>query len=703
MDDKKLKWYTLSSKMKINYKWKTLFSTYNFIEASVFASFLRWEHIKYMSWNKQMNDYMDLSLCYWKPSNMSDEIYDWWKNILSWYASFNSHWQLFLDEISQDQLTIINKIHDELEALTIWVMWINANQELNNELWEILSLKIFNDIDFNDLSSFYNRLFFENTWTGNEATVLEIDWVQVKVELDKSDEIPDWMIEKREEELWYEGTASLKKIMWFNPRGWQRYFLVSQKRFSYIVSCRRFWKSYLMSYLALRELLCKPWWAVTYCIPDFNQADQPYDYIESFIRDQPDKNLKFSRPNHLVRYWVWRWARKIVFVSAAGKMWGKSKKSTLLILDEAAEIPDKFYAEAFPTTSDSGGRIVSASTTSVEAPINWFYWNAKKWELWLRENYFTIRWNIFNNPNISEEEKITIKEEYSSLPAVFRQTERLWLFATNSKLFKSQNFWIHYSEYKKIQINYIDIVFKDTIEVMQQEYSQFIIWYDPAIKQDKWWVCVMWVKKRSFSSWWYLMSSNQFDLIWEAYVDAPDYWTQIDFLVHLKAYLGSSNWVSRKVSMALDYTGIGIWVYELMRIKWLDPMRVTSTSQKTPPKYEDWYWRVNKQDLESWFVAGMWDTIFWYSYLEKMKMEMEWYWIKLRWKDNHFDILSAAFLATFFWFKYIGSSWDNHVSQTSNPIEQLYSMSEVTNNVEESAWMKWWKKPIDRYRAWLLY
>ena len=109
MDDKKLKWYTLSSKMKINYKWKTLFSTYNFIEASVFASFLRWEHIKYMSWNKQMNDYMDLSLCYWKPSNMSDEIYDWWKNILSWYASFNSHWQLFLDEISQDQLTIIKR------------------------------------------------------------------------------------------------------------------------------------------------------------------------------------------------------------------------------------------------------------------------------------------------------------------------------------------------------------------------------------------------------------------------------------------------------------------------------------------------------------------------------------------------------------------------------------------------------------------
>jgi len=212
----------------------------------------------------------------------------------------------------------------------------------------------------------------------------------------------------------------LKKYIKFEPHPGQEQVLKKQRRFTIICAGRRFGKTILCAYLALRELwgAQKKVWIVA---PNYELSKKVFDYLVFWIVNS------FEEGYFKVNY------SQLTITNLATKSFVMCKSAEnpdsligesldLLIMDEAARVQEKIWQSFLrPCLTDRNGRAIFIST-----PIgkNWFH------RLWSRgqtgnekdKSYISFQFKTIDNPtipNLAED----IREAKHSLPRTAFLTE----------------------------------------------------------------------------------------------------------------------------------------------------------------------------------------------------------------------------------------------------------------------------------------
>jgi len=231
-----LKQYTLSSPLMIYDGTKKIATIYDAISAIVFSKyFTSWKlTVKY--WSKKLDNYNQLKLIYGDIHSLVD--------IARWFADtdffIKSKWDKnFVAIPDESYLESFWEIMRNIADFTweLLAKYVGSQDQLNQELEDILQYGLFDDEWFSRLANYYSGMIFNETIDeGQKASVQYGDYL-LQTSLDEAADIPDHLINYVEREvLWFEiDTANLRKLIWFEPQWWQRYFLINQKRFSTIV------------------------------------------------------------------------------------------------------------------------------------------------------------------------------------------------------------------------------------------------------------------------------------------------------------------------------------------------------------------------------------------------------------------------------------------------------------------------------------
>lgn len=159
----------------------------------------------------------------------------------------------------------------------------------------------------------------------------------------------------------------LQRAIGFSPHDNQRVILQGLKRFTVITAGRRFGKTIIASYLALKQLMLpqKTIWIVA---PTYDLAKRTWRYIYGWVlREMPWMkinlaNLSIENPS-TGSFLELKTAENPASCVGAGV--------DLLIVDEASRIKDSVWEEAlYPTLADKLGTAVLISTPHGK---NWFY------------------------------------------------------------------------------------------------------------------------------------------------------------------------------------------------------------------------------------------------------------------------------------------------------------------------------------------
>lgn len=652
MQDFKLKSYVLTSQLSIIYWGKTIDTFFDVFSAWVIIQYISSPLLKFMLWGKRIDHFSQLSLIYWVINEQIKNVIlserrecEYAKSHLKWaFISFDD-WAKLLEERAKLSESIKAYFGERYKGK------IETTDYLNSQLEDIIQYGLYSDEEFNRLTKYFSSMVFNSSVEQGDSTKVKIWDKFLEVTVDDWPNISDELINYIEQKvLWYDfDTWNLRKIIGFEPWGWQRYFLVSQKRFNYVVSSRRSWKSYLMAYLVIRQMFLKHQ-DIVYVVPVMDQAEQVFEYIERFVRDIWDDWLRFDRARKTIAYK--RTRSLCTFVSAESKYTGRSRRAHMLFIDEASFVNDKVEKTLRPLISNTMGWMISVSTVSPDSPINWFYFGFKKWELKIKENILSIRVDIYKNIFIPDEEKQELLEHYKN-DTVMLQTELLAMFPSSWSWFNLRDFFLHCASTKEYTISWIKFKFKSSIEEMKNEYNWFVIWYDPAMRRDKWWFTLVGHKKLPYQEWDKDIRKNVFETVWAAYINVVDYTSQINVIKSLSNELRDQR---HSCVIWMDYTGSGMGVYELMQWMWIKDIRRifwTGTRSHSEPTYDNGVWKVSKDDLESFFRASMWTSLFAYNYLEDLRSEIEMYGITERVWESHFDQLSSLFVAWFVCKRYV--------------------------------------------------
>jgi len=660
MEEFKLKNHVLSSEFTVEFQWKKLDSIFDIVTAGIINRYVTSPYLKLSIWWRNMAwGLAQLPLVY---GSASDEVKKYISDnfrhsefVLKWYP----RWQIDLS----DKDTVISdygRISDfiKLFVADFYKEHIKTNDELNSSLATILSYGIFSDEEFNSVTNYFFKIIFNTSIDKKNKSYVNI-WDQLlQLTIEDWENISDDLINYVEQKvLWYDfDTEWLRKVIWFEPWGWQRYALISQKRFNYVVSCRKSWKSFLMAYLVVRQLFL-PKQDIVYLVPMMDMAEQVFDYIERFIRDIGDEWLRFDRARARISYT--RTRSVCTFVSWESKYAGRSKKAHFLFIDEASFVNDRTRMTVRPFIVNTEWSVFAVSTIDPKTPINWFYFWFKRGELGIESNTLSIRIDIYNNCFMSDNEKQTILREYANDPLML-QTEWLAIFPSSSSWFNVKDFFINRSNYKDFNIGWVKMKLKSDFKELKEEYNWFVLWYDPAMRRDKWGFSIIGYKKMVTED--LAVRKHVFEVVGSSYINIVDYTTQINVIKDTVSSLEDNK---HSVVVAMDYTGAGMWVYELMRGMWVKEIRriLRTWNNNNEPTYDNWVWKVSKVDLESFFRAAMGTVLFWYNYLSELKSEIEMYWVEERVWQSHFDQLSAAFVAYFICKRYVGDNFANEANR----------------------------------------
>lgn len=208
----------------------------------------------------------------------------------------------------------------------------------------------------------------------------------------------------------------LKEKIKFYPHPAQREILLNLKRFSVICAGRRFGKSILTSYLALKEGLLnnRKIWIVA---PTYDLAKRSFDYLTKWTSNYFPANsfkinfstLSIDCPHN----------SKIVFKSAENPTSLIGESLDLLIMDEASRIKkDIWEANLRPSLSDREGRMVAISTPLSKE--NWFYSLFVRGQDPENKNWVSFVFPSTENPSLS---KADLEEAKATLPEVVWQQE----------------------------------------------------------------------------------------------------------------------------------------------------------------------------------------------------------------------------------------------------------------------------------------
>src|SRR3990167_3457325 len=153
----------------------------------------------------------------------------------------------------------------------------------------------------------------------------------------------------------------LREVIDFFPHEKQELILLSKNRDIVICAGRRFGKSAICAYLALKLLLedDKKIWIVA---PTYDLSQKVFDYVVKwFHKVAPSQSGGVSmRPNPRIKT-----ARGSILEckSTENPKGLLGEELDLLIIDEAAQVPEEVYETyLYPTTSSRKGRTVFIST-----------------------------------------------------------------------------------------------------------------------------------------------------------------------------------------------------------------------------------------------------------------------------------------------------------------------------------------------------
>lgn len=175
--------------------------------------------------------------------------------------------------------------------------------------------------------------------------------------------------------------ASIMSDAGFPPDPWQAQFLASNDRFNLMLCSRQVGKSLTVSMLALHALLTGPG-KLTIIVA------QRQDQAAELLRKSVTAFYQIGAPLPVARQGATHFelengARILALPGEERAMHGPT--ANLLIIDEAARVPDAVYTAASPQLSASKGRLVALSTAFSKS--GWFY---KEWT----EGQGFRRWSI---------------------------------------------------------------------------------------------------------------------------------------------------------------------------------------------------------------------------------------------------------------------------------------------------------------------
>jgi len=162
--------------------------------------------------------------------------------------------------------------------------------------------------------------------------------------------------------------AKLKERIGFTPHPAQQHILDNMKRFTVISAGRRFGKSNLCAYLALRELMAtnRNIWIVS---PTYDLSQKVFNYISRWIGQCFPKTFRIqSAPHSIVRSPT----GSILEAKSTENKEGLMGEELDLLIDDEASAQGKDIWETFlyPTLANRKGRAMFISTPKGQ---NWFY------------------------------------------------------------------------------------------------------------------------------------------------------------------------------------------------------------------------------------------------------------------------------------------------------------------------------------------
>jgi len=202
-------------------------------------------------------------------------------------------------------------------------------------------------------------------------------------------------------------SSKVRELIKFNPHLKQLEVINNKDRFVTLCWGRRTGKTMLASYFALIELL-KPNKNIWIVAPSYDLTTRCWDYLIPWI-DTYFKDL--FKVNNSAREINSKHNSRLELKSAENPHSLIGIGLDLLIIDEAARIPEKIYTQNLrPTLSDKNGRVLFISTPF---GLNWFYQTYNKGVAG-NTGYYSSHASTSDNPLIAsaeiEEAKLNIPE-----------------------------------------------------------------------------------------------------------------------------------------------------------------------------------------------------------------------------------------------------------------------------------------------------
>lgn len=633
-------------------------------------------------------------LIYWV---FSDEM----KQVVNKIVKDNNYYYVSKDNVSSEDIANFRKIfrnHPEVEAQIKEIVdkYEHPAVELfNNFLSEVAKYKIYSDEDLsyvrefrvylskrtiefdedyswdlkNDLYSFLEFDRFNTDEFVKQKADETLNYICKQIDswncpdirkfkkLDDRDQLPDDILSRIEKLVLYNycdkpnanvvkeiRTAVeqmdidlLKEYMDFRPRGWQRYALVYESRENLAVNSRRSGKSFLVVYIAIRQLML-PWQMILYILPvKEDYSEQPFFYIEQMLENVKKKwaeliGFQFNAKQFRVVNKPFK--SKIIFLSWQWSSKWKSFSANLVVIDEAAMIDDEhLYDQAYNSTTDTKWRCWAISTINVETPVNWFFY--KKIILEWTEDAKVHNVNLYDNPFIKEAEKKKIEKDLKEKNPQVRSADWMAIFIWGEE-------WFDTSKFFQIDFFYDVISFKGckfNLARNLDKYERFLLFYDPAKNKDKAWIAI--IAKKDYTA----------DVVLTWYIDVKNYYTQWEVIMDMLNYL----WKIRKIELGIDLWKAWEAAFDWFENKRVAPYGILSTGwqQSTQKTYRRRNVPANVMESNLHSLMAAW-VVKWFSWLEHIRSEFETYALtkeRKGWFDQHHDILSALMNACYIWYE----------------------------------------------------
>lgn len=209
-----------------------------------------------------------------------------------------------------------------------------------------------------------------------------------------------------------------QEILKLTPDPWQAEVLQSTSKRIILNCTRQSGKSTVTSALALHTALYRPGSLILCLSPTLRQSGELFHNIKRFYGDSP---IIPARSESVLRLELENGSRIVSLPGKEQNVRGYASVS-LLIVDEAARVPDDLYYSIRPMLAVSGGRMIALSTPFGKR--GWFYREWVEGQSWERHTITALQC-----PRISRE---FLEEERRSMPDAWFRAEYMCEFTETS-------------------------------------------------------------------------------------------------------------------------------------------------------------------------------------------------------------------------------------------------------------------------------